>query len=166
MVRQRTTRRDDVKKACEDAMQELGYNVTDVMPSSLEGKSDGKACAVTYGDFHSDPQTTQTYLLEIPIEIEFNIQNDNEVPFEIMRVQAFVTWYVKADHCAACRSFYFTNISAQRLHDAHHVVMTGTWRVELNWMLNNMDWCPEGDITQADINSALAAAKIAWCEAC
>jgi len=165
MVRQRVYRQDDVKKAVEDAMQLLGYNVIDIAPSALESK-DGKACAVTYDDFHSNPDTQQTYLNEIPIAIDFNFAKENDLPYEIMRVQAFVTWYVKASHSCACRSFYFTYMSANKLHDWHHVKMVGVWRLQVSWMLNNMDWCPEGEITQADIDNALTNAKTAWTDCC
>lgn len=159
MVRQRKERRNDVKKACEDAMKLLGYDVSNIQTTKLEGRM----CYVVNNDFSSEVSSQFSYINDIPIKIEFNVDDNDELPYEIMKVQAFVTWYVENSNTGWCTTFYFTGISSTTYDDSlTNVSMYGVWRPEVNWLLSEIDWCGDEALTTEQIQAAIAAAQVAW----
>lgn len=159
MVRQRKERRSDVKKACEDAMQLLGYDVANVNTTKLEGKM----CHVTNSDFNSTLSSQFSYLNELPIKIEFNVADNDELPYEIMKAQVFVTWYVENAHVTWGNTFFFNHIQTVTYEDNNTTVsMYGIWHADVDWLLSEIDWCGDETLTTEQINAALASAQTAW----
>jgi hypothetical protein len=161
MVRQRKERRNDVKKACEDAMKLLGYEVSNIKTTKLEGRS----CFVTNNDFNSEVASQFSYINDIPVKIEFNVDDNDELPYEIMKVQAFVTWYVENSGTGWCTTFYFNSIQSMSFDDStHNVSMYGLWRAEVDWLLTEIDWCGDETLTTEQIQAAIARAQTVWSE--
>jgi len=158
MVRQIKQHRKDCKYYVEEAMEKLGYNVN----SRKQNKLENKTCQVYYGDFDTAIVTQMSYWNEIPITIEFDIDDNEDVPYYIMQVQAFITWYVYASQCDYATGFYFNHVHNDFTGESTHVTMIGIWQIEVDFALENeIAWC--GDNLDPDtVKSVLDRVRLLY----
>jgi hypothetical protein len=126
----RIKRTSDCKTEVEKSLRKLGYDTNPVDQTSLHNKE----CVVTYGDVDLSVYTQEEYDFNVYIEIEFNLDNNNELPYMIAEIVKNVTFDVEQAVVPWCTSFQFTNSSPHKLGQSTNVTLTAKYEPIYDWI--------------------------------
>ena len=129
----RVRRRRDVKMAVEDAMNELGYDTNPQDTGSLGPRE----CVVRYSGFNHEIDTNESYWVGLEILILLNIDNNNEIPYQIVEILENVTDYVERSATPNCTSFKFTRVIPYPNGESTRIELYSTYDFEIDWVDNN-----------------------------
>lgn len=126
----RIKRTVDCKVEVEKSLRKLGYDTNPVDQSSLHNKE----CVVTYEGVDLSVYTQEEYDAPVFINIEFNLDNNNELPYMIFELVKNVTYDVEQAQVPWCTSFQFTNAVTHNLGTTSNVVLTAKYEPILDWV--------------------------------
>ena len=103
----RLKRNNDCKLQIENSLKKLGFKTNPRVQNSL----DNKECVVTFSNMIIDILTNESYDTKIEMCIDFNIDNNNEVPYIVLEMLENITKDVENSEVPWCTSFRFTDIN-------------------------------------------------------
>lgn len=122
-------RRKDVKYYVEEGMRKLNFQTN----SNYTPEMSENECTVLYGDYDSNVDTQESYWDHQWIQIIFNLNDNNEVPYTIVRIKRFITKYVEASGAPECTSFIFGSCHPVKLGTTTRVEMNCCYKFEVDW---------------------------------
>ena len=126
----RIKRNVDCKVKVEESLRNLGYDTNPVDQTSLHNKE----CVVKYDNVDVSVYTQEEYDYAVYITIEFNLDNNNELPYMIFELTKNVTYDVEQAQVPWCTSFQFTNCSCHVLGSSTNVILTAKYEPIYDWV--------------------------------
>lgn len=126
----RIVRTVDCKMKVEESLRNLGYDTNPTDQTSLHNKE----CVVKYSNVKIDIYTQEEYEMDTFITVEFNIDNNNELPYVIYEMIKNVTYDVEQATVPWCTSFQFVDSDCRELGTTHNVLLTAKFMPIYDWV--------------------------------
>jgi len=123
-------RKKDCKYYVERGLEKLGYRVNSFTQEQLPKNE----CVVLYTDFKFNVDTTESYYGDIYITINFNVDDNLELPYAIIEIIANVTQYLEESGAPWCTSFRFLKPRITNSGNTSYVELPAVYSMEVDWV--------------------------------